>query len=230
MNHSAEDHRADGGTAMDGLARSFIGSICESSQSAFRMGEDLLADWLGYDASDADSRQQMRRTTVVGAAGLFGLGFLFGTRTGRSVVYDLAILGGAAMLGKAAVDAGAAVIGHQGQAGPRKVSLLAVVIAAATPGRDVTQEEMHRIDARLDAMPEAQRAALLARTIGQIPDAEGLAGLVEEPLIRREVYAVSALLCAVGSPDAQDYLARLARALDLDEAEARALRDAAGPR
>jgi len=137
-----EDHLTDAQTAADTLVGTFVGSICQSGQSTLRLGEDLLADWLGYDIRDEESRQQMRRTTAIGAGGLFGLGFLLGTRTGRSVLRDVVVLGGAAILGKAAVDAGAALVDRISDPAPRKVSLLASVIARATDGREVTQDEI----------------------------------------------------------------------------------------
>lgn len=223
-----EDHLTDAQTAADTLVGTFVGSICQSGQSTLRLGEDLLADWLGYDVRDEESRQQMRRTTAIGAGGLFGLGFLLGTRTGRSVLRDVVVLGGAAILGKAAVDAGAALVDRISDPAPRKVSLLASVIARATDGREVTQDEMRRIDARLEALPEARRQALLEKSTDRIHDADELTERIEDPALRREVFAISALLCGSGSDEDKQNLGRLARAFGYDDEQARLIRAEAG--
>ncbi len=223
-----EDHLKDAQTAADTLVGTFVGSLCQSGSSTLRLGEDLLADWLGYDVRDEESRQQMRRTTAIGAGGLFGLGFLLGTRTGRSVLRDVIVLGGAAMLGKAAVDAGAAMVDRLSDPSPRKVSLLASVIARATGGRDVTPDEMRRIDARLDALPEARRAALLEKNTHRIHEAEELTERIEDPAMRREVFAISALLTGSGSEEDRQNLGRLARAFGYDDEQARLIRAEVG--
>lgn len=224
MTDKPQDNPTDAETVAETAACTFVASVCESGQSLLRLGEDLLAGWLGYDVHDAESRQQMRRTTAIGAGGVFGLGFLFGTRTGRTVLRDVAVLGGAAILGKAVVDAGAALVDRLGDPEPPRVSLLAAVIAWAAGGRAVTDAELHRIDARLEGLSASLRAALLDRNSHPVGDAGDIAARIAEPDLRREIYAIAALLAAPQGTAGRLALDRLARAFGYGEEEARRIR------
>jgi uncharacterized membrane protein YebE (DUF533 family) len=226
-NTTARHHQTDtlpAGPA-DAAVTAFVGSLSQTGEQALRLTEDAAARWLGYDA-DPDSRARMRQTGAVGAGALVSLGMLLGSHTGRAFLWNGAVLAAAAVLGKAAAEAGAALAGEV--AGRlRRVSLLAAVISRASGGRTITPDEMRRIDERLDTLPEAVRTVLLARSEEDSLTPEDIDERFADPLVRREIYAISALIAAGGDEADQLRLSQLGDAFGLTPDEARALAEAA---
>lgn len=208
----------------EGIAAAFVDSLRDSGARSAQALEDLAAHCLGY-GSDDDARVRMRQTGAFGAGTLLALGVLLGTRTGRALLWNGGVVAGAALLGKAAVEAGTVAVDRGfGPGRKRRYSLLASVIARALAGRLPSPDQLQRIDRRLETLPAEARAELMEKAADRILEPEELDELVADPLIRRELFAISAILAEGGDEADQARLDRLARAFDLSAPEAGILR------
>lgn len=184
---------------------------------------------------DASARSLLARLLADGpsspgrgrAVGLLGL--LAGRR--RVLARNAVLIGGLAVLGRLAVlalarDGAAAPLAdaQDSEAERRATTLLHAMVAAAKADGHVDEEEESAIAAEMEDLPEAARN-LMRQALASPLSPEEIAARVEGGQEAREVYAASALLSGREHPGEVDHLDRLARALGLSEAEARAIED-----
>lgn len=106
----------------------------------------------------------------------------------------------------------------------RAKTLLYAMVAAAKADGHIDADEASAIEAELEGAPAAVRA-LIEQAMRDPLDPEALAARVTGGQEKREVYAASALLAGRDHPDEVAYLDRLARALGLQDDEARRIED-----
>lgn len=171
---------------------------------------------------------------IAGAGALGLLATLMGGRRRGALGRNALLLGGLGALGKVAFDAwtrGGASAGPRladldddDEAERRATTLLHAMVAAAKADGHVNEEEESAIAAEMEDLPEAARNLMRQALAGTLSPEE-IAARVEGGQEAREVYAASALLSGREHPGEVDHLDRLARALGLPEAEARAIED-----
>lgn len=105
--------------------------------------------------------------------------------------------------------------------GEGRAVLLAMVAAAQADGR-IDDEEMSAIEAELDGLPLALRAAY-ARALREPLAPEAVAALARDAQEGRDVYAASVLVTGRDHPLEAAHLDRLAAALGLSAGDARAI-------
>jgi uncharacterized membrane protein YebE (DUF533 family) len=211
--------------------QSVLDQITAKGKDLYRQGEDMAADRLGV-GDDPAARQTMRNTALAGGAAAAVLGLLLGTKSGRSVTRTGVVVGGLGVLGKLAYDAyrkhaggaqpDAAPVGQlEGPtASDRAATLLVAMIAAAKADGHIDEREKAAIQEKLAKLgPEAQ--SVLMDEIGKPLDAKAVAALADSDQARREIYAVTALVCRADDPRELSYMAELAGALNLDAAVAK---------
>jgi uncharacterized membrane protein YebE (DUF533 family) len=206
--------------------KSVLDRLMAGGQDLYRKGEDAAAGRLGY-GDDAESRKQMRNTALAGGAAAGVLGLLLGTRGGRSVARTGLVLGGLGYLGKMAYDAyqkhagGAAQADAQPagelagpQAEARGAAILVAMIAAAKADGHIDAAEKKLITDRVaDLGAEAQ--SVLMDELSKPLDPVEVASHADSDQARREVYAVSVMVCGADHAEERAYLDRLAGALGL---------------
>ncbi|MGF1659170.1 MAG: tellurite resistance TerB family protein [Rubrimonas sp.] len=207
--------------------KSVLDQIMAGGKDLYAKGENLAAEKLGV-GDDANSRETMRNTALAGGAAAAVLGLLLGTKTGRSATKTGVLLGGLGMLGKMAYDAyakrsagapapDAAPVGEL--AGPaadaRSAAILSAMIAAAKADGHIDDAEKKLIQQHLAELgPDAQ--TVLMDELSKPLVAAEIAALADSDQARREIYAVSALVCGGDDPKERAYLGELAAALGLE--------------
>lgn len=212
--------------------RSMLDSMLAGGRELATKGEDAAARGLGV-GNDAASRESMRRGMLGGAMGAGVMALLLGSRTARRVGTTGLALGGIAALGKMAYDKwqeheagkGAAprVDQLEGPAADARARLLiTAMIGAAKADGHVDATERQAIQSQLAVLGE-EGQALLFEELGRPADPEAVARGADDPQSRAEVYTVSAMVCGDPNPEERAYLDRLAAALGMPAAEARAI-------
>jgi uncharacterized membrane protein YebE (DUF533 family) len=206
--------------------KSIFDKLMTGGKDLYRKGEDAAAGKLGY-GGDAQSREQMRNTALAGGAAAAVLGLLLGTRGGRSVAKTGVVLGGLGYLGKMAYDAyqkhaaGAAadappageLTGPAAEA--RGATLLVAMIAAAKADGHIDAAEKALIQQKVAELgTEAQ--SVLMDELSKPLDPAAVAAQADSDQARREVYALSVMVCGADHAEERAYLDRLAAAMSLD--------------
>lgn len=223
-----------------GDLRGFLDQMLTQGQGMLRQGENAAAGRLGV-GSDDESRRQMRNTALASGGAGAVLGLLMGSRGGRRMARNAAVIGGVGFLGKLAWDAwqksqgGGQVGAIAAQPGDRPIHLLEdgtadrrartltlAIISAAKADGHIDDAERQAIEGQLESLPEAARGALTAALL-RPADPEAVAREAESDQERREIYAASFMLCGKDHPDEVAYMDRLARALNLPPAQVRAI-------
>lgn len=217
---------------MQNTIKSLLDQLMTGGRDVYRKGEDLAAEKLGV-GDDPSARGQMRNAALGGAAATAALGLLLGTKSGRSITRTGVLAGGVGLLGKLAYDAyvkrasgAATAIEPQAQpigalegpqADQRAQALLAAMVAAAKADGHIDETERAMIESKLGELgPDAR--ALLSAELDKPMDAAAIAAMADSDQARREVYAISALICGGEHAMEQAWLDNLARALGLDKA------------
>lgn len=177
----------------------------------------------------------------VGAAAALGL--LLGSGKARKLAARGAVVGGVAWLGKMAYDAYAK--GQTGApepqaepvhelSGPRAehrgAAILMAMIAAAKADGHIDEAEKRAIGDASDSLGPDGRNVLMEE-LSKPLDAREIAARADSDQARRELYAVSVMVCGGDDPKEQAYLDELADALGLSRAVTREIeaRMAAAP-
>lgn len=215
-------------------ARSTLDRLLGQGRDLARAAEDAAAARLGT-GDDPAARARLRQAGIAGASALGVLLALVGGRRRGRLSRNALVAGGVAALGRVAYEAwsrsGAsggqtalADLGDEDEAERRATTLLHAMVAAAKADGHVDEEEASAIEAEMEDLPDAARRLIrTAMAMDHTPEAIG--ARVEGGQEAREVYAASALLSGRDHPGEVDHLDRLARALGLDEDEARAIED-----
>ena len=211
--------------------RSMLGSLLEGGRELAQKGEDFVATQLDVGA-DEQSRSNLRKGMLGGAAGAGVLALLMGSSTARRIGGTGIALGGLAALGKmaydhwqddapGAVDARAPVHDLQGEAADARAHvLLRAMIAAAMADGHLDADERATIEEKLAPLG-GEAAGFLTSEIDAQAGPEDIAALGTDLQSRTEIYAVSALICGHPETAERGYLDRLGAALGLDEAACR---------
>jgi uncharacterized membrane protein YebE (DUF533 family) len=213
--------------------QSVLGQISAKGKALYTQGEDLAAQKLSYGDDEA-SRAQLRNTALAGGAAAGVMALLLGTKTGRSIGKTGVVLGGLGMLGKLAYDAyqkhaggatsadpapDAAPVGEL--AGPaadaRGAAILVAMIAASKADGHIDAAEKAQIQSQMK-MLDAEAQGMLMDELSKPLDPAEVARHADSDQARREIYAVSAMVCSGDDPRERDYLDKLATALTLDPA------------
>ena len=214
---------------MQTTMKSILDQLMTGGKDLYGRGEDMAAERLGV-GDDPAARGQMRNAALGGAAATAALGLLLGTRSGRAITRTGVLAGGVGLLGKLAYDAwrknaalgaaaqGAPVAELEGpQADARAHALLAAMVAAAKSDGHIDATERAMIEQRIDAMGRGARA-LMAAELDRPMDAAAIAAMADSDQARREIYALSALICGGEHAMERAWLDSLAAALGLDAA------------
>ncbi len=212
---------------MQNTVKSILDQLMTGGGDLYRKGEDMAAERLGV-GDDPAARSQMRNAALGGAAATAALGLLLGTKSGRAITRTGVLAGGVGLLGKLAYDAwarrgapgdaaqGAPVAELEGpQADARAHALLAAMVAAAKADGHIDVAERAMLEERVDAMGRGARA-MLAAELDRPMDAAAIAAMADSDQARREIYALSALICGGEHPMERAWLDSLAAALGLD--------------
>ncbi len=212
---------------MQNSITALLDQLMTGGKDLYRKGEDAAAERLGV-GDDPAARGQMRTAALGGAAATAALGLLLGTRSGRAVTRTGVLAGGIGLLGKLAYDAwrknaargdesqGAPVGELEGpQADARGHALLAAMIAAAKADGHIDEAERAVIERQVEGMGRGARA-LMAAELDRPMDATAIAAMADSDQARREIYALSALICGGDHAMERAWLDSLARALGLD--------------
>lgn len=214
-------------TDVNAKMKSVLDQLMTGAKDLYGKGEDMAAAKLGV-GDDAKSRETMRNTALAGGAAAAALGLLLGTKSGRSITKTGVVLGGLGMLGKMAYDAYRKNVGGASDAAPvgelagpaadaRGAAILVAMIAAAKADGHIDAGEKAQIQAHMQGL-DAEAQSILMDELAKPLDPAEVAAHADSDQARREIYAVSALVCAADDPRERDYLDRLAAALGLDAA------------
>lgn len=210
--------------------RSMLDQFMQAGRGLLQKGEDAAAQRLGV-GDDPEARGQMRNAALGGAAGAAALGLLLGTSTGRSLGRAGLLAGGVGLLGKLAYDAYAKTTADAAPpvqqqpvaqlsgsaADDRAQALLAALVAAAKADGHVSDDERAMIEAQTAALG-ADAQALIAAELSRPMDAGAIAAMCDGDQARREVYALSVMVCGGEHPMERAWLQTLAAALALPAA------------
>lgn len=196
----------------------------------------------GRSLDDPAMKAKLRETGLPAGAAIGVAAMLLGGRRRNSFSRNALLAAGAGALGKIAMDAwqkhqaqqqgqGGGTAGLLGADRPidqlgedesetRARTLLFAMVAAAKADGHIDEAEHSAIEAEMDDLPASVKG-LMGEAIARPADPEGVAAMVKGGVEAREVYAASALLCGRDHPQEVDYLDRLARALGIDDREAR---------
>lgn len=212
---------------MQNTVKSILDQLMTGGGDLYRKGEDMAAERLGV-GDDPAARGQMRNAALGGAAATAALGLLLGTRSGRAITRTGVLAGGIGLLGKLAYDAwsrrgapggapqGAPVAELEGpQADARAHALLAAMVAAAKADGHIDAAERAMLEDKVEAMGRGARA-MLAAELDRPMDAVAIAAMADGDQARREIYAISALVCGGEHAMERAWLDSLAAALGLD--------------
>jgi uncharacterized membrane protein YebE (DUF533 family) len=201
----------------DMSVKSFLDNLLQQGKALAQKGEDLAADKLGFDDSEAD-RKKLRNTALAG--GLIGL--LLGSRGARRLAGTAAVVGGIGYLGKLAYDS---YTGKEAQAPgidkldgaaaeKRAIAITSAIIAAARADGQIDDREDTAIQRGLSSLPD-DVAEMVSAQLTRPLDAHGVAALADSEQAAREMYAASVLVTGGDTESEKAYLADLATALKL---------------
>lgn len=200
-------------------------SVLDDLLTGVARAEATAAERLGVPP---EGRGELRQAGLAGGAALGLAALLWGGRQRRGVLGNALMMGGVAALAKVAADAWARAGGRPDATllddgtGGRATTILLAMVAAAKADGHLDEEEESALEAELDDLPGAMRG-LLAQALAHTPAPEEIAERVGGGQEAREVYAASALLCGRDDPREVAFLDRFARALGIEDAEARAI-------
>lgn len=198
--------------------KTFLDDLLTQGKALAAKGENVAAEKLGFDDSEAD-RKTLRNTALVG--GLAGL--LLGSRSGRGLIKTGVLLGGLGWLGKMAHDAytGSDVQEPEIEkldgdaAEKRAVAITSAIIAAARADGHIDDKEQAAIERGLGSLPDAV-ADLVSSQLVRPLDPTAIAALADSEQAAREMYVASLLVTGADNEHELTYLSDLARALKLD--------------
>jgi uncharacterized membrane protein YebE (DUF533 family) len=208
--------------------RNILDGILNDAKGLATKGKDMAADRLGGAGGDKDG---LMKGLGAGAAGGALLGLLLGTKSGRKMGGGLVKLGSLAAVGTLAYRAYQRYQSDKGQGqaaapataleGPKAdpLLLLRAMIAAANADGHIDDAEKRAIEQEIIKLNLGSEATAALQTEIAMPrSAEALAHGINDPAVATEVYALSASIIDDANADEAAYLARLARALKLDDA------------
>lgn len=204
---------------------SILDQMLSGGRDLARRGEDAAAERLGY-GNAPDERGRMRNTMLASGAAAGVLGLMLGSKKGRKLAGNVAMLGGLGVLGKLAYDAYRDRGGTEPQApnvaelsGPeaetRAIAITRAMIAASKADGHVDEAERAHIEEALGKLPAAVRG-LVREEIDRPLDASSVARLADSPQAGREIYLASLLVTGDDTLAEREYLNSLAQALRLD--------------
>jgi uncharacterized membrane protein YebE (DUF533 family) len=200
------------------------------TESARSFLDQLLAEGRRLAQSDSlagSGGVRLARGAMAGGAAMGVAALLLG---GRARGFGRIALAAAGSVAVARLAAGAASGGDGsfGEGEERSRALLFAMVAAAKADGHIDEEEESAIEAELEDLAPPVRATL-AEAMRRPADPEAVARLARDRAEARDLYAASALLCGGDHPLEVEYLARLAAALGLSPAEARAIEEGLDP-